>query len=120
MTSDPTHRLQEIGLETAQRLIDYDSYGKSASRAIAAMKRRYPGLDREQYAGVLSDSIAVHKAAIEFVEANAPAFWNCYEQDSRGLNIGPIAAGFIESHPAFSPESLTGTLQFVFYLHHLR
>lgn len=120
MTSDPSHRLQEIGLETAQRLIDYDSYGKSESRAIAAMRRRHPGLDREQYAQVLADSIAVHKAAIEFVAANAQAFWNGYEQEAQRLNIEPIAAGFIESHPSFPPDLLVGTLQFVFYLYHLR
>jgi hypothetical protein len=38
--------LEEIALETAQRLIDYGSYGKREAKAIAAMRRRCPDFDR--------------------------------------------------------------------------
>ena len=80
-------KIQRIALETAQRLIDYDSYGKSESKAIYAMKRRFPGLSKDEYENYLSDAITVHNDAIEYVKSNSELFYKSYDDNSDGSGL---------------------------------
>lgn len=117
--SDKT-KMQRIALETAQRLIDYDSYGKSESKAIYAMKRRFSGLSKADYKNFLDDAIAVHKDAIRYVKSNSDAFFKSYAEKPDGSGLHLIADDFINKYPSYQADDLVGTLAFVFYLYHLR
>lgn len=112
--------LQRIALETAQRLIDYDSYGKSEPKAIAAMKRRLPGLSANIYKEYLVEAISIHKEAISYVKANSGMFYQSYREKSDGSGLHMIAGDFLARHTSYKTEDLLGTLGMVFYLYHLR
>ena len=120
MNQEDIIKLQGIALETAQRLIDYDSYGKSNSKAISAMKRRYPGLTKDEYKKYLEDAIIVHNDAIKYVKTNDGAFYDSYAKKADGSGLHLLAGDFIKKHSSYNADDLIGTLGFVFYLYHLR
>jgi hypothetical protein len=120
MTEEENIRLEKISLETAQRLIDYDSYGKSKSKAISAMKRRLSGFEKEVYTDYLERAISVHTDAIEYVKKNCEAFHRTYKENSDGSGIEQIARDFLNKHDGYQRSHLCGTLGFIFYIWHLR
>ena len=120
MKKSDKNKIQTIALETAQRLIDYDSYGGRESKAIAAMKRRFSGLSKDEYEKFLRDAIAVHKDAIKYVKSNNKVFYKCYNENPDGSKLHLVTGDFIKKYPSYEANDLVHTLAFVFYLYHLR
>ncbi|CAA6678074.1 MULTISPECIES: hypothetical protein [unclassified Lentimonas] len=120
MTKEEKIRLEKISLETAQRLIDYNSYGKNKSKAISAMKRRISGFEKEVYADYLDRAISVHTDAIEFVKKHCEAFHQTYKENGDGSGVEQIATDFLSKHDEYQRSHLCGTLGFIFYIWHLR
>ena len=112
-------KIQQIALETAQRFIDYGSYGKNESKAIYAMKRRFPGLSKDEYKSYLDDAIVVHSDAIQYVNSNSEAFNKSYAEKSDESGFHLITGDFIKKYPSYQSDDLNDTLEFVFYLYHL-
>jgi hypothetical protein len=112
--------LQNKALETAQRLIDYDSYGKNEAKAIAALKKKCPDMDKELYELWFKKAVAAHKDALVYVKQNSEQAWDLYKQNQEKVNLLPMAEVFHENHPEFTVEQLHGTLGFIFYYWHLR
>ena len=80
MTRSEKEKMQKIALETAQRLIDNDNYGKSKSKAISAMKRRFSGFGRDVYQRYLEDAMIVHHDAIKYVNSNRVLFYETFTE----------------------------------------
>lgn len=118
--ADSPDYLKTIALETAQRLIDYGSYGQNESRAIAAMKKRCPGFRRDVYAAILSEAMGIHRDAIRYVAANLERIQRSYQEQPDGSGLAAVVEDFVERYGEFPVAELTSTVGFVYYLHHLR
>ncbi len=113
-------KLQKIALETAQRLLDYGSYGVNESNAIRAMKKRISGFTQEEYRACFDEAVIIHKDAIEYVEGRCDVFFKNYKEKSDGSRVEKIAENFVKKYPSYQPADLIQQLAFVFYIHHLR
>lgn len=113
--------LEEAALETAQRLVDYESYQGRESKALAALKRKCPGYETDDYTTWFNRALVAHKDAIKYVEDNSDLFWAAFDaRKSEEFSIEGLADQFIQCHPEFSASALHHQLCFVFYLYHLR
>lgn len=120
MSDHLREKLLSVGLQTAQRLIDYDSYGKREYRAVAAMRKRVPGFSREEYSQTLRDTIVIHKEALAFVKTHRREFFRLYEKHKSIDDFHLISGDFIASHSDYPRDSLMALLTFIFYYWHLR
>ncbi len=120
MTRTEKKKMQEIALETAQRLIDYGYYSKKESKAISAMKRRFPGLSREVYQRYLNDAMAVHHDAIKYVDSNRDTFYEALMQKPPQHSLLEIADNFVGRYSSYRVNQLITTLIFVFFECHLK
>lgn len=112
--------LKENALETAQRLIDYDSYGGRRTKAIAALRRRTPGHENSVYEYWFDEAVQTHKCAISYTRKNADFFYKLMGINPNKVSFAGHIDEFENENPKFSARQLDGVLVFTFYLYHLR
>lgn len=113
-------QLQEKALETAQRYIDYKSYSQNESKAISALKRKCPGWNNEEYKTWFKKAVEVHQEAIIYINQNSERAFHIFEKNMKDVKLDELATEFAKSHQEFNVRTLSHTLTFIFYLHHLR
>ncbi|MCP3906329.1 MAG: hypothetical protein GY715_22125 [Planctomycetes bacterium] len=113
--------LQEKALETAQRLVDYDSYQESETRATSALAKRCDGWSKDECRAWLLKALEVHRDGIACVKGHEDRAWEIHRNGER-LADDRIAADFAarHEHHGFPRDLLDGVLGWVFYLYHLR
>ena len=114
--------LKSKALETAQRYVDYGSYGATETKAISALKRKCPGYNKDIYTEWFEKAVATHKNAVAFVHRNRKKAHDLYDANKNKENIGlkPLAIEYSKIDKNFNIEMLLNTICFIFYWYHLR
>jgi len=109
MMAKDLQELKSKALETAQRLIDQQIYGRRESRAISALRKRVPGWERQDYERWFVRALAAHEEVVKAIKDEPDRLWKLYHESmQRGsrMDFTPIAERIHAAHPDFSVQEL--------------
>jgi len=108
----------DAAFDVARRFRDFDSYGSEA-KAIRALRRRCPGISREQADELFHAGCGLWQEALEAVAANADALWREYRS---GGGVDPALLD--REHQRRCPEVPVMTWRtavgWIWFWHHLK
>ena len=115
--------LKSKALETAWRFLEGRMYGQRRSRAIAALKRRVTGWEREDCERWFELSLAACRDIGECIETESAEAWDLYRESmQRGtvMDFTPMAERIHAAHPDFPVDNLNGWIAMSFSWRELR
>lgn len=108
MTKVSLKDLQTMALQTAQRFVDYGSYQKSETKAVAALKRRCFGWSKDECRDWFLKAVVVHNAGIKYMKHHTDQAFDIYKEQKDKIDLSPMAGDFVADHKAFPKELLWG------------
>jgi hypothetical protein len=113
----------EAAFTAAQRFkASYRGY-ESAEKAIAALRRRFPGLTKRRYTNAFRKAVGLYEGAVKLVQRNRDILWQRWralEEESAVFDFGFVARRLRRHAPGFRASTCSQAIGWVWYWHHLR